>query len=56
MGQIKNAYIILVRKPIRNKPLRRPRRLHEDNINMDLRETGYELDSSGLGQGLVAGS
>jgi hypothetical protein len=23
---------------------------------MDLRETGYELDSSGLGQGLVAGS
>jgi hypothetical protein len=44
MGEIRNTYNILVGKPEGKRPLRRPRRRWEDNINirMDLRETVWE--------------
>jgi hypothetical protein len=42
MGEIRNAYKILVGKSERERPLVRPRRRWEDNIRMDLRETGWE--------------
>jgi hypothetical protein len=35
-----NAYRVLVGKPERKRPLRRPRRRWEDNRKMDLREIG----------------
>jgi hypothetical protein len=38
MGEKRNAYRILVRKPEEKRPLGRPRRMWEDNIKMDLRE------------------
>jgi hypothetical protein len=41
MGEKRNAYRILVREPEGKRPLRRPRRTWEDNIRMDLRETGW---------------
>jgi len=37
---MKNAYRILMRKPERKGPLRRPRCRWENNIRMDLREIG----------------
>jgi hypothetical protein len=37
MGETRNAYRILVRKPGGKIPLERPRRRWEDNIKMDLR-------------------
>jgi hypothetical protein len=40
MGEKRNAYRILVRKPEAKRPLRRPRRRWVDNIKMDLREVG----------------
>jgi hypothetical protein len=42
MGEIKNAYKILVGKPEGKSLLRRPRRRWENNIRMDLREIGWE--------------
>jgi hypothetical protein len=42
MGEMRNAYKILVAKPDRKIPLGRPRRRWKDNIRMDLREIGYE--------------
>jgi hypothetical protein len=36
----RNAYRILVGKPVERRPLRRPRRRWVDNIKMDLRERG----------------
>jgi hypothetical protein len=42
MGEIRNACNILVGKPGRKRPLRRPRRRWEANITMDLREIGWE--------------
>jgi hypothetical protein len=42
MQDTRNAYSILVGKPERKRPLGRPRRRCEDNINMDLREIGWE--------------
>jgi hypothetical protein len=39
MGEIRNSYKILVGKPERKRPLRRPK---EENIKMDLTETGLE--------------
>jgi hypothetical protein len=39
MGEMRNAYKILVRKPGRKKQLRRCEHKWEDNIRMDLRET-----------------
>jgi hypothetical protein len=40
--EIRNAYKILVGKPEWKRPFRRPRHRWEDNIRMDLRETGWE--------------
>jgi hypothetical protein len=41
MGEVRGAYNILVRKPEGSRPLGRPRRRWEDNIKMDLWETGF---------------
>jgi hypothetical protein len=40
MGEVSNAYEILVGKPEGTNPAVRPRRRWEDNIKMDLRELG----------------
>jgi hypothetical protein len=40
MGEKRNAYRILVRKPDRKIPLGRPRRRSADHIKMDIREIG----------------
>jgi hypothetical protein len=40
MGEVRNAYSILVGKPEGRRPLGRPRRRWEDN-RMDLREIGF---------------
>jgi hypothetical protein len=42
MGQMRNAYNILVGKPEEMRPLGRPRQRWEHNIRMDLREIGWE--------------
>jgi hypothetical protein len=39
MGEMRNIYKILVRKPEEKKPLERARCRWKDNIKMDLRET-----------------
>jgi hypothetical protein len=41
MGEVRGAYNILVGKPKGRRPLGRPRRRWEDNINMDLGEIGF---------------
>jgi hypothetical protein len=41
MGERRGAYRVLVGKPEGSRPLERPRRRWEDNINMDLREVGW---------------
>jgi hypothetical protein len=40
MGEGRGAYRVLVGRPEGKRPLGRPRRRWEDNIDMDLRETG----------------
>jgi hypothetical protein len=40
MGEKRGAYRILMGRPERARPLGRPRRRWEDNIEMDLREVG----------------
>jgi hypothetical protein len=40
VGEGSGVRRVLVRKPQGKKPLRRPRRRCEDNINMDLQEVG----------------
>jgi hypothetical protein len=42
MGEVRDAYNILVERPEGRRPLGRPRRRGEDNIKMDLREIGFE--------------
>jgi hypothetical protein len=42
MGEMRNVYSILVRKPEGKRPFRRPRRRWEDKIVIDLREIGWE--------------
>jgi hypothetical protein len=41
MGEVRGAYNILVGRPEGRRPLGRPRRRWEDNINMDLGEIGF---------------
>jgi hypothetical protein len=40
--QMRNGYKILVRKPEKKRPFRRPRHKWEDNIRMDLRDIRWE--------------
>jgi hypothetical protein len=59
MGEKRNKYKILVRKPEGKRPLRRESQRWKDKIRTGLRETkmgGCGLYSSGSGQGPVAGS
>jgi len=42
MGEIRNAYNILVGKSEGKRPRGRPRSRWEDNIRMDLREIGWD--------------
>jgi hypothetical protein len=41
MGERRGAYRALVGKPEGRRPVGRPRRRWEDNIEMDLREVGW---------------
>jgi hypothetical protein len=41
MGEVRGAYNILVGKLEGRRPLGRPRRRWEDNIEMDLRKIGF---------------
>jgi hypothetical protein len=51
VGKIINLYNTLVGKPKRKRPLGRPRRRWEDNVRMDIRETGWEsVDGINLDQ------
>jgi hypothetical protein len=43
MGEMRNAYTILVGKPEGKRPLGRPRCRWEDDIRMDLREVGWKV-------------
>jgi hypothetical protein len=40
MGKDRGVYRMLVGKPEKKRPLRRPRRRWEDNIKVDLQEVG----------------
>jgi hypothetical protein len=42
MGDMRNAYMICVGKPERNRPLRRLGRRRDDNIRMDRKEIRWE--------------
>jgi hypothetical protein len=42
MGEGRGVYRVLVGRPEGKRPLGRPRRKWEDNIKMDLRETGID--------------
>jgi hypothetical protein len=42
MGEGRDVYMILVRRPEGRRPLGIPRRTWEDNIKMDLREIGID--------------
>jgi hypothetical protein len=51
MGEKRNVYRLLVRKPEGKRPLGRPRRRWIDNINMDLLEIEVNVvDWIGLAQ------
>jgi hypothetical protein len=51
MGEKRNVYTLLVRKPDGKRPLRRPRRRWKDNIKIDLLEIGLGVvDWVGLAQ------
>jgi hypothetical protein len=47
MGESRGAYVFLVGKPKKKKPLGRRRRRWKDNIKIDLREVGW---GHGLGR------
>jgi hypothetical protein len=42
MGEGRSIYRVLVGRPEGKRPVRRPRRRWEDNIKMNLRETGID--------------
>jgi hypothetical protein len=42
MGEIKNVYKILFRRPEGKKPLKRPRHKWKETVRMDLQETDCE--------------
>jgi hypothetical protein len=42
MGEWRGVYRVLIERPEGKRPLRRSRRRWEDNIKMDLRETGID--------------
>jgi hypothetical protein len=42
MGEIRNAYNILVGKHEGKRPLGRPRRIYKDNVTTELRKIGLE--------------
>jgi hypothetical protein len=44
MGQRRGAYRVLVGKPEEKRPLRRPRRRREDNIEVDVQVNTRELN------------
>jgi hypothetical protein len=49
MGDKRNAYRLLMGKPVGKRPLGRPRRRWVDNIKMDLGEVGWsDVDWIGL--------
>jgi hypothetical protein len=51
MGDKRNAYRLLVRRPKEKRPLGRPRHRWVDNIRMDLGEIGWDgVDWIGLAQ------
>jgi hypothetical protein len=51
MGEKRNAYRLLVRKPEEKRPLGRPRSRWVDNIRMDRGEVGWgDVDLIGLAQ------
>jgi hypothetical protein len=51
MGEMRNAYRLLVGKPEGKRPLGRPRCKWVDNIRMDLGEVGWsDVDWTGLAQ------
>jgi hypothetical protein len=51
MGEKRNAYRLLVGKPVRKRPLGRPRRRCVDIIRMDLGKVGWDdMDWIGLAQ------
>jgi hypothetical protein len=43
MGEGRGVYRVLVGRPEGKRPLGRPRRRWEDNIKVDLRETGIDM-------------
>jgi hypothetical protein len=51
MGECRNVYRLLVGKPERKRPLRRPRHRWVDNIKIDIVQIGLgDLDWIGLAQ------
>jgi len=50
MGKRRGAYRVLVGRPEERRPLGRPRRRWEDNIKIDLQETGWGMDWIDLAQ------
>jgi hypothetical protein len=56
MGEMRNAFKLLVGKYEGKRPLRKPTRRWENKIRMDLRVEICGLDSSDSGQGLAVGS
>jgi hypothetical protein len=51
MGEGRGVHSVLVGKPEGKRPLGRPRRRWEDNIQMDLKEVGRGVDWLDLTQG-----
>jgi hypothetical protein len=46
MGEMRNAYKILIEMPEGKRPLEKPRRGWDHNITMDLKKIGWEVVDS----------